>query len=64
MLESPPNGAAFVPNAASGDHTHGAIEMLYVLSGELEHVVNGRVARSGRVRPTHDKIRQRPALPT
>ena len=30
------------PNADSGDHTHGAIEMFYVLSGELEHVVNGQ----------------------
>ena len=32
----------FPPNADSGDHTHGAIEMFYVLSGELEHVVNGK----------------------
>jgi quercetin dioxygenase-like cupin family protein len=32
----------FLPNADSGDHTHGAIEMFYVLSGELEHVVNGK----------------------
>jgi quercetin dioxygenase-like cupin family protein len=32
----------FQPNADSGDHKHGAIEMFYVLSGELEHVVNGK----------------------
>lgn len=31
----------FLPNADSGDHKHGAIEMFYVLTGELEHVVNG-----------------------
>lgn len=32
----------FQPNSDSGDHKHGAIEMFYVLSGELEHVVNGK----------------------
>ena len=32
----------FPPNVDSGDHKHGAIEMFYVLSGELEHVVNGK----------------------
>ena len=32
----------FPPNQDSGDHAHGAIEIFYVLSGELEHVVNGR----------------------
>src|SRR6478736_4974880 len=32
----------FPPNADSGEHAHGAIEMFYVLSGELEHVVNGK----------------------
>ncbi len=32
----------FPPNTDSGDHAHGAIEMFYVLSGELEHVVNGK----------------------
>jgi quercetin dioxygenase-like cupin family protein len=31
----------FPPNQDSGDHTHGAIEMFYVVSGELDHVVNG-----------------------
>ena len=39
---------AFPPNAASDDHTHGAIEMCYVRSGELEPVVNGRATPSGR----------------
>ena len=33
---------AFPPNVDSGEHAHGAIEMFYVVSGELEHVVNGR----------------------
>src|SRR5688572_8890051 len=32
----------FPPNTDSGDHAHGSIEMFYVLSGELEHVVNGK----------------------
>jgi len=33
---------AFPPNAASGDHTRGAIETVYVPPGECEHAVNGR----------------------
>ena len=53
----------FPPNADSGDHTHGAIEMFYVLSGELEHVVNGKSyilkpGMTGYVRPP-DKIRHK-----
>ena len=32
----------FPPNLDSGDHQHGSIEIFYVVSGELEHVVNGR----------------------
>src|SRR5436190_1781630 len=32
----------FPPNTDSGDHQHGAIEIFYVVSGQLEHVVNGR----------------------
>ena len=32
----------FPPNGDSGEHTHGSIEIFYVLSGELEHVVNGK----------------------
>jgi quercetin dioxygenase-like cupin family protein len=53
----------FPPNADSGEHTHGAIEMFYVLSGELEHVVNGKSyvlkpGMTGYVRPP-DKIRHK-----
>ncbi|HEY6218961.1 MAG TPA: cupin domain-containing protein [Gemmatimonadaceae bacterium] len=32
----------FPPNADSGNHQHGSTEIFYVLSGELEHVVNGK----------------------
>jgi quercetin dioxygenase-like cupin family protein len=32
----------FPANSDSGDHKHGATEMFYVVSGELEHVVNGK----------------------
>lgn len=32
----------FPPNADSGEHVHGSIEMFYVLSGEYEHIVNGK----------------------
>jgi quercetin dioxygenase-like cupin family protein len=32
----------FPSNSDSGDHIHGATEIFYVLSGELEHVVNGQ----------------------
>ena len=32
----------FPPNSDSGDHRHGAIEILYVVSGTLEHFVNGK----------------------
>jgi quercetin dioxygenase-like cupin family protein len=53
----------FPPNTDSGDHAHGAIEMFYVLSGELEHVVNGKSqilkpGMVGYVRPP-DKIRHK-----
>ena len=53
----------FPPNADSGDHQHGAIEMFYVLSGELEHVVNGKPEKlgpgmTGHVRPP-DKVRHK-----
>jgi quercetin dioxygenase-like cupin family protein len=53
----------FLPNADSGDHQHGAIEMFYVLSGELEHVVNGKSqllkpGMSGFVRPP-DTVRHK-----
>jgi quercetin dioxygenase-like cupin family protein len=32
----------FPPNSDSGDHKHGATEMFYVVTGELDHVVNGK----------------------
>src|SRR5436190_1272926 len=53
----------FPPNTDSGDHAHGAIEMFYVLSGELEHIVNGKSqilgpGMTGYVRPP-DKIRHK-----
>lgn len=53
----------FPPNSDSGDHQHGAIEILYVLSGELEHSVNGKIeilktGMTGYVKPP-DKIRHK-----
>ena len=53
----------FPPNLDSGEHTHGAIEIFYVLSGELEHVVNGKseilkTGMTGYVKPP-DKIRHK-----
>jgi quercetin dioxygenase-like cupin family protein len=53
----------FPPNTDSGDHRHGAIEMLYVLSGQLEHVVNGtsqilKPGMAGYVRPP-DAVRHK-----
>ena len=53
----------FPPNSDSGDHQHGAIEIFYVLSGELEHVVNGKSqilkpGMVGFVKPP-DKIRHK-----
>jgi quercetin dioxygenase-like cupin family protein len=53
----------FPPNAHSGEHVHGAIEIFYVLSGELEHVVNGKSqflepGMVGYVKPP-DKIRHK-----
>jgi quercetin dioxygenase-like cupin family protein len=53
----------FPANTDSGDHTHGAIEMFYVLSGELEHIVNGKSqllkpGMVGYVKPP-DKIRHK-----
>jgi len=54
---------SFPPNTDSGDHQHGAIEIFYVLSGELEHVVNGKSeilkpGMVGYVKPP-DKIRHK-----
>jgi quercetin dioxygenase-like cupin family protein len=53
----------FQPNQDSGDHQHGAIEMFYVVSGELEHVVNGvsqilKPGMSGFVKPP-DMVRHK-----
>ena len=53
----------FPPNLDSGEHTHGSIEMFYVVSGELEHVVNGRSqllkpGMSGYVKPP-DRVRHK-----
>jgi len=53
----------FPPNQDSGDHQHGAIEMFYVVSGELDHVVNGtshvlKPGMSGYVKPP-DKVRHK-----
>ncbi len=53
----------FGPNLDSGEHVHGATEIFYVLSGELEHVVNGKSTilkpgMVGFVRPP-DKVRHK-----
>lgn len=53
----------FPPNQDSGDHQHGAKEMFYVVSGELEHVVNGKSeilkpGMAGYVNPP-DKVRHK-----
>jgi len=54
---------AFPPNSDSGEHVHGATEIFYVLSGELEHVVNGqsqllKPGMAGFVKPP-DKVRHK-----
>ena len=53
----------FPPNQDSGEHAHDAIEIFYVVTGELEHVVNGKSqvlkpGMSGFVRPP-DKVRHK-----
>ena len=53
----------FPPNLDSGEHAHDAIEVFYVLSGQLEHVVNGKSqiltpGMAGFVRPP-DKVRHK-----
>jgi quercetin dioxygenase-like cupin family protein len=53
----------FPPNSDSGDHQHGAIEVFYILSGELDHVVNGKSqilkpGMAGYVKPP-DKVRHK-----
>lgn len=53
----------FPPNSDSGEHAHGAIELLYVVSGTLIHTVNGKTdtltaGMVGYVKPP-DMIRHR-----
>lgn len=53
----------FPPNQDSGDHQHGAIELFYIVSGELEHIVNGKSellkpGMAGYVKPP-DKVRHK-----
>ena len=53
----------FPPNSDSGDHKHGAIEMFYIVSGELDHVVNGKshvlkAGMTGYVKPP-DSVRHK-----
>ena len=53
----------FPPNSDTPEHAHGAIEMFYVVSGELEHVVNGKSeilkpGMAGYVKPP-DKVRHK-----
>src|SRR5438105_114845 len=53
----------FPPNSDSGEHTHGAIEIFYLVSGQLEHVVNGvsqilTPGMAGFVKPP-DKVRHK-----
>src|SRR3954471_7788878 len=53
----------FPPNSDSGDHQHGALEMFYVVSGEYEHIVNGKSqvlepGMTGYVKPP-DKVRHK-----
>lgn len=71
LLDADRTGAAeievgeitFPAGADSGDHQHGSTEIFYVLSGELEHIVNGeRIVLTpgtlGFVRPP-DRVRHR-----
>jgi quercetin dioxygenase-like cupin family protein len=62
-LEASVGEITFPPNLDSGDHKHGSIEMFYVVSGELEHVVNGqsqilRPGMAGYVKPP-DTVRHK-----
>jgi quercetin dioxygenase-like cupin family protein len=54
---------AFPPNQDSGEHAHAAVEIFYVISGELDHVVNGKSqmlkpGMAGYVKPP-DRVRHR-----
>ncbi|NJN40335.1 MAG: cupin domain-containing protein [Gammaproteobacteria bacterium] len=58
----------FPAGTDSGDHAHGVVEIFYVLSGELEHVVNGnstllKPGMVGFVRPP-DQVRHRTTAET
>jgi quercetin dioxygenase-like cupin family protein len=51
QLTFPPN-----PSAPPRNHVHGRVEVLYVLSGQLDHIVNGvshllKAGQAGIVRP-------------
>ena len=53
----------FPPNQDSGEHAHGAVEIFYVISGEFEHVVNGKSeilkpGMAGYVKPP-DRVRHK-----
>lgn len=53
----------FPAGTDSGDHAHGSTEIFYVLSGELEHIVDGRSTilkpgMAGSVRPPQ-RVRHR-----
>lgn len=59
---------SFPANADSGDHPHQSTEIFYVVSGELEHIVNGqstllRPGMAGFVRPP-DRVRHKTTAPT
>jgi quercetin dioxygenase-like cupin family protein len=53
----------YLPNYESAEHTHQSIELIYVLSGEFQHVVNGethvlKAGNLGFVKPG-DKVRHK-----
>lgn len=55
----------FPPHSQSGTHQHYSVEIFYVLSGELEHVVNGKATllspgRVGVVRPGDEVVHRVP----
>ncbi len=57
---------SFAPGTHIGSHPHGSIEIFYVLSGELEHTVNGRTTllmpgMVGVVRPGDQVIHRVPS---
>jgi len=55
----------FPPGTRTAGHSHGSTEVFYVISGELEHIVNGRRATIrpgmvGIVRPGDDVVHEVP----